>query len=71
MDTFLHQGKVYCLKTKNKSDMGANQQNDNSKSRDDFELPDRILWPEEYVEETSAGHEGMDSKKKILRNSLV
>ena len=70
MDTFLHQGKVYCLKAKNKSDIEANQQNDNSESRSgDFELPDRILRPEEYVEETSAGHEGMDSK--ILRNSLV
>ena len=58
--------KVYCL---NKSDIEANQQNDNSESRDDFELPDRILRPEEYEEETSVKREGMDSTKSSSKFS--
>ena len=45
--------KIYCLKMKN-GDVEAGQQRNNSDNRDDFELPDRILHPEEYEEETSA-----------------
>jgi hypothetical protein len=51
------------LKLKNKPDIEANQREDNSESKDNFELPDRILHPEEYEEETSTKPTGMDSTK--------
>jgi hypothetical protein len=55
--------KVCCLKLKKKPDIETNQQEDNSESKDDFELPDHILHPEEYGEETSMKPTGMDSTK--------
>ena len=45
--------KLCCLEVKKKDDIESNQQR-NSDSRDDFELPDRILHPEEYKEELTA-----------------
>ena len=55
--------KICCLKLKKKPDIEANQQKDNSESSDNFELPDRILHPEEYEEETSINRTGRDSTK--------
>ena len=51
---------IYCLKIKKKDDVAASQLRD---SRDDYELPYRILHPEEYAyeEETSAKCTGIDS----------
>ena len=45
--------KLCCLQVKKKDYIESNQQR-NSDSRDDFELPDRILHPEEYEEEQTA-----------------
>ena len=65
--------KLCCLKLKKKPDIEINQQTDNSESKDDFELPDRILHPEEYEDETSmkSSYRGMDSTKnsRNLTNS--
>ena len=49
-----------------KSDVEASQQRNNSENRDDYELPDRILHPEEYDEETSAKPTGMNSMKQLF-----
>ena len=46
--------KIYCLKIKKNDDEEARQERNNSDSRDNFELPDRILHPEVYEEETNA-----------------
>ena len=51
------------MKLKKRPDIETNQQTDNSESKDDFELPDRILHPEEYEGETSMKSAGMDSTK--------
>ena len=65
--------KLCCLKLKKKPDIETNQQTDNSESKDDFQLPDRILHPEEYEDETSmkSSYRGMDSTKnsRNLTNS--
>ena len=55
-----------------KSDVEASQQknNSNSTSRDDFELPDRILHPEEYEEEKNTKNTGADSVNDLLPESL-
>ena len=45
--------KLCCLQVKKKDEIEAYQQR-NSDSRDDFELPDRILHPEEYEEEQTS-----------------
>ena len=60
--------KICCLtkKIKVKDDVEADQQRNNSENRDDYELPDRILHPEEYEEETSAMHTGFTS---IIKSS--
>ena len=47
------ENKLCCLQVKKNDDIEANQQR-NSDSRDDFELPDRILHPEEYEEEQTS-----------------
>ena len=42
--------RLCCSLIKRKDDIEANQQGNNSHAMDDFELPDRILHPEEYEE---------------------
>ena len=37
----------------------------NTESSSDFEFPDRIVHPEEYEEETSTMHTGMDLTNKL------
>jgi hypothetical protein len=62
--------KVCCLKLKKKPDIEANQPEDNLESKDEFELPDRILHPEDYEEETSTKPTGMDSTENS-RNIFI
>jgi hypothetical protein len=63
--------KACCLKLKRKGDIEANHPEDSSESSDVFGLPDRILHPEEYEEETSMKPIGIMGSTKYSRNLSI
>ena len=61
MPTFIKQ-RLCCSLIKRKDDIEASQQGNNSHSVDDCELPDRMLHPKEYEEETNTKHRETSNK---------